>query len=82
MMDDSHVLSEMRAVCRPFIFVVNDFGEGTAPASRMDRMTVRLQSPALLRNSRQATHDWLQQQADAIQKRQTDEAGRRSAPKL
>ena len=74
---------ERRAICRSFV-VVGDYGLGTdvAPNMKMNKLDVTIQSGALLYNSQKATHDWLQADADAKNKKQDDAAAGRSGPKL
>jgi hypothetical protein len=59
-----------------------DLGDGIPPNMQMNSMTVSIESPGLLDGSRKAAHDWLQQEADAIRKRRTEDASKRPAPKL
>jgi hypothetical protein len=83
-LDDHQIgISERLSICRPYTFVESyGIGEDIAPNTLMRDMTVTMQSGALMYNSRKATHDWLQGQADALIKQQKDAAAKRSAPKL
>jgi hypothetical protein len=70
-------------VCRPFTIAMN-FGldESVAPDTQTTKMTMTIQSPALLFDGRKATQDWLQAQHDGKAKSQDDAARQRAAPKL
>ena len=45
-------------------------------------MRMSIKSGALMYNSLKSTHNWLQSEADAIQKKQDSDAAGRAAPKL
>jgi hypothetical protein len=82
-MDENQVTDERHAACSPFTFVAATLNAETeAPASPVFGMTVVLSSPALLRYSQQATHDWLQAELDGKLKEQRDATAKRAAPKL
>jgi hypothetical protein len=74
---------ERRAICRSFV-IFEDFGLGSdvAPNRKMNKLDVTLQSGALLYNSRKATHDWLQSDAGAKNKKLDEAAEGRTGPKL
>jgi hypothetical protein len=77
------MIPERRAICRAFTIVeAYGIGENAAPNMKMTKIDVTMQSPALLHNSQQATHDWLQSKADAISNKQNVDAAGRAPPKL
>jgi hypothetical protein len=82
-MEESNIRAERHAVCLPFTFVVAwGVGPSLAPNSPVSSMQVVIMSPALLRNSQQAKHDWLQAEADGKTKQQQDADSKRPAPKF
>ncbi len=82
-MDDAHVQYERHAACLPFTFVAaSGIGSSIAPNSPVTSMQVVLSSPALLRYSQQATHDWLQAELDGKLKQQRDADAKRPAPEF
>jgi hypothetical protein len=82
--DNSKVaVSEAGPNCVPLVWVVaSEVGEDVAPNSQLTKLTVTMESGALMNMSRTATHAWLQAEADAKAKQQNDAAAGRSAPKL
>jgi hypothetical protein len=77
------MVPERRSICSAFV-IVEDFGLGgdVAPNKQMTQLDVTMQSGALLYNSQKATHDWLQSDADAVQKKKDGAAAARSGPQL
>src|SRR5215813_1239456 len=80
-MEEFNVRYERHAACTPLTFVVAT-NLDLPPNSPVTQMMVVILSPALLRNSQQATHDWLQAELDGKTKQEDDAAKKRSAPKL
>jgi hypothetical protein len=82
-MDENQISAEKRAACVPLTFAAASISsESEAPNSPSFDITVSLMSPALLRNSQQSTHDWLQAELDGKLKQQQDAAAKRAAPEL
>jgi len=82
-MEEFNVRYERHAACTPLTFVVaTGVGSNLPPNGSVTQMMVVIFSPALLRNSQQATHDWLQAELDGKTKQQDDETKKRTAPKL
>jgi hypothetical protein len=82
-MDENQLPYERHAACVPLTFVAATLDAQTqAPNSPVLDMTVVLLSPALLRDSRQATHDWLQAELDGKRKKQENDTAKRAAPKI
>ena len=80
-MEEFNVRYERHLACTPLTFVVAT-NLDLPPNSPVTQMMVVILSPALLRNSQQATHDWLQAELDGKTKQEDDAAKKRSAPKL
>jgi hypothetical protein len=77
------ILPERRAVCRPLTIVENyGLGSDVAPNQKMTKLDLTVQSPALLWDSQNSTHDWLQADADAVKKKADDAAKQQTGPKL
>jgi hypothetical protein len=77
------ILPERRAICRPLTIVENyGLGSDVPPNQKMTKLELTIQSPALLWNSQNSTHDWLQADADAVKKRSDDAAKQNAGPKL
>jgi hypothetical protein len=82
-MDENQLPYERHAACVPLTFVAATLDAQTqAPNSPVLDMMVVLLSPALLRDSRQATHDWLQAELDGKRKKQENDTAKRAAPKI
>jgi hypothetical protein len=82
-MDEGQILYDRHAACAPLTFVAAKLSAQTeAPNSPVGYLIVVLSSPALLRNSQQSTHDWLQAELDAKLKQEKDAAAKRAAPKM
>jgi hypothetical protein len=82
-MEESQILYERHAACVPLTFVAaSGVGPSLAPNSPVTSMQVVILSPALLRYSQQATHDWLQAELNGKMKQQQDADAKRPAPKF
>lgn len=77
-------LGDRKAECVPYTVVVGESlaPEAVAPTAPQKRLVVSIQSGTLLYNSRKATQDWLQQQADALANKAKEDASKRAVPKL
>jgi hypothetical protein len=63
-------------------FYAEAWNIGTTPNEKVGGMLVSIRSGALTYNSMKSTHNWLQSEADAINKQQDGAAATRPGPKL
>lgn len=67
--------------CFGYLYALAD-GTGTSPNDQVFQIRVQIRSGALVYGSMKATHNWLQSEAGAIQKKSDSGAAQRPAPKL
>jgi len=82
-MEEANLGYERHAACVPLTLVAaSGVGTSLAPNTPVSNLQVVIVSPALLRYSQQATHDWLQAELDGKLKQQREADAKRPAPKF
>ena len=79
--DGQGVGSPITSGCVPYLYA-EAWGTGVTPNDKVYTLRVSIRSGALTYNSMKSTHGWLQAEADAIKKKQDEDAAGRAAPKL